>query len=75
VLSLFRTFPSEIIEHVELFDHYKGKNLPQDMKSVGIRVTYRSKDRTLVEGEVESVHCALVERVLQKTGAIIRGTN
>ena len=30
VVALFRTYPSEIIEHVELFDHYKGKNLPQE---------------------------------------------
>jgi phenylalanyl-tRNA synthetase beta chain len=75
VLALFRTYPSEIIEHVELFDHYKGKNLPQNTKSIGLRVTYRSKDRTLAEGEVEPVHLALVEHVAQKTGAKIRGTD
>jgi len=75
VIALFRTYPSEIIEQVELFDQYKGKNLPQDTKSLGIRITYRSKDRTLVEGEVESVHLALVEHVAKKTGANIRGTS
>lgn len=75
ILSLFRMYPSEIIEHVELFDHYKGKNLPQGTKSLGIRVVYRSKDRTLAEGDVEPLHLALVEHVAQKTGAIIRGSN
>jgi len=73
VLSLFRNYPSEILSHVELFDHYKGKNLPQDMKSLGIRVTYRSKTGTLAESDVEPFHHALVEHVTKKTGAKIRG--
>lgn len=75
ILSLFKNYPSDILWHVELFDHYKGKNLPQDTKSLGIRVTYRSKDRTLAEGEIEPLHMALVEHVTQKTGAKIRGTD
>lgn len=73
VVSLFRMYPSELIEHVELFDHYQGKNLPQGTKSLGIRVVYRSKDRTLAEGDVEPLHLALIEHVAQKTGAKIRG--
>jgi len=75
VLSLFRMYPSELIEHVELFDHYKGKNLPQGTKSLGIRVIYRSKENTLAEVDVEPLHIALVEHVAQKSGAKIRGSN
>ncbi|MBI5848450.1 MAG: phenylalanine--tRNA ligase subunit beta [Nitrospirae bacterium] len=75
VLSLFRTYPSDIIEHVELFDHYKGKNLPQGTKSLGVRVIYRAKDRTLAEGDVEPLHLALIEYVAGKTGAKIRGSD
>lgn len=74
VIALFRTYPSEIIEQVELFDQYKGKNLPLNMKSLGIRITYRSKDRTLAEVDIEPVHLALVEYVSKKTGAKIRGS-
>ncbi|MBI5633675.1 MAG: phenylalanine--tRNA ligase subunit beta [Nitrospirae bacterium] len=74
VLALFREYPSGILSQVELFDHYKGKNLPENTKSLGIRLTYRSKDRTLSEDEVEPVHMALVEHVAKKTGAKIRGT-
>ncbi len=75
VVDLFTNYPSEIIEHAELFDHYKGKNLPPEKKSLGIRVTYRSKDRTLAEGEVEPIHLALVAHVTEKTGAKLRGTD
>lgn len=75
VISLFNTYPSDIIEQVELFDHYKGKNLPQGMKSLGVRVVYRAKDRTLAEGDIEPVHAALIEYVSGKTGAKIRGND
>ena len=73
VLNLFRRYPAEIIEQVELFDYYKGKNIPQDKKSLGVRLTYRSKDRTLAETEVEPVHAALIDFVTAETGATIRG--
>ena len=75
IIALFKTYPSDILSHVELFDHYQGKNLPQNTKSIGIRVTYRSKDRTLVEGDVEGVHAALIDFVAQKTGAKLRGND
>jgi phenylalanyl-tRNA synthetase beta chain len=74
VLELFRSFPSEIIEKVELFDYYKGKNIPQDKKSLGIRIRYRSMDRTLTEAEVEAVSTALVGFVSARTGGVIRGS-
>ena len=70
----FREFRSDIIENAVLFDHYRGKNLPEGKKSLGVRVTYRSKDRTLTETEIEPVHALLVESVSRKTGAKLRGT-
>ncbi|MBI5074161.1 MAG: phenylalanine--tRNA ligase subunit beta [Nitrospirae bacterium] len=75
IIALFKAYPADIIEHVELFDQYKGKNLPQGTKSLGIRVTYRSKDHTLAEEDVEPVHLALVEHVAGKAGARIRGAD
>ncbi len=75
ILALFRAYQSEIVEQVQLFDQYKGKNLPQDKKSLGIRITYRGKDRTLDDAEVEPVHAALIDIVAQKTGAKQRGAD
>lgn len=75
VAALCSNYPSEILEHVELFDQYKGKNLPPDKKSLGIRVTYRSRERTLSEDDIETVHLALVEHIMHKTGAKLRGAD
>ena len=73
VMNELSGYRSEVIEKVELFDHYKGKNMPQDKKSLGYRITYRSADRTLTDDEVEAVHGGLVGYILKKTGGELRG--
>lgn len=56
----------EILEDIKLFDVYKGKQVPEGMKSVAYSITFRAEDRTLVDEEVNKV----MEKVLQglKTG-------
>jgi len=72
VLDLLRGYVSPVIESVELFDYYKGKNIPGDKKSLGFRVVYRDKDRTLTDSEVEPVHGTLVDYILKKTAGTLR---
>jgi len=72
VLDLLREYVSPVIESIELFDYYKGKNIPQDKKSLGFRIVYRNKDRTLTDSEVEAVHGALVDFILKKTAGTLR---
>ena len=73
ILNLLKGYASPVIESIELFDYYKGKNIPQDKKSLGFRIVYRSKDRTLTDNEVEAVHGTLVEYLLKKTSGELRG--
>lgn len=73
VAGYFSEYASAVIESIELFDYYKGKNMPADKKSLAFRVVYRSADRTLTDAEVESVHKGLVEHILSKTGGVLRG--
>lgn len=65
-------YKTDYIEKVELFDYYRGKNIPQGKKSLAFRIIYRSHDRTLTDSEVESVHQGLVEYILRKTGGQLR---
>jgi phenylalanyl-tRNA synthetase beta chain len=73
VLEGLSAYPSGFIEKVELFDYYRGKNIPQGKKSLGCRITYRSLERTLTDEEVETAHAGLVAYILQKTGGELRG--
>lgn len=72
-LRVLNGFISDILEKVELFDHYKGKNIPQGKKSLAFRIVYRSRERTLTDAEVETVHNALLSYFLKETGGELRG--
>jgi len=61
-----------LLEKVQIFDVYEGKNLPAGMRSMGLRFSYRSGDRTLTDDEVNEVHGRIVQRIVQVTGASIR---
>jgi len=64
----------ELLEKVHIFDVYNGKGIPQGMKSLGLKFTYRSFKRTLTDDEVEWVHERVVKRIISGSGARIRGT-
>jgi phenylalanyl-tRNA synthetase beta chain len=62
-----------IIEGVELFDVYCGGNIPADKVSMAIRVTYRSKDGTLTDGEVNQLHSRIVDGLSGQFKLEVRG--
>ena len=62
----------ELLEKVQIFDVYEGENIAAGMKSLGLRFSYRSADRTLTDDEVNEVHARIVQRIVQRTGASIR---
>ena len=72
ILEPLYNYPSELIEDIKLFDVFEGKNIPKGMKSVGISIIYRSKDRTLTENEVNKLHEEIVKYLLKKTGGKLR---
>jgi phenylalanyl-tRNA synthetase beta chain len=63
----------ELLEKVCIFDVYEGKGIPEGEKSLGLRFSYRAGDRTLTDLEVSRVHGGIVRRILERSGARIRG--
>jgi phenylalanyl-tRNA synthetase beta chain len=63
----------ELLENVQIFDVYSGPNLPVGKKSLGIRLSYRSSQKTLTDEEVSQVHGRIVRQLVEVSGAIIRG--
>ncbi|MEI7637576.1 MAG: phenylalanine--tRNA ligase subunit beta [Syntrophus sp. (in: bacteria)] len=62
-----------LLENVAIFDVYTGENLPEGMKSLGLRFAYRSTKRTLTEEEINVAHNRIVKTMVEATGAKIRG--
>jgi phenylalanyl-tRNA synthetase beta chain len=72
VLNTVREVASDLLENVTVFDVYEGASIVSGKKSVALALTYRGKDRTLTDEEVNRVHAALIEKVCTRLGAELR---
>ncbi len=61
------------IRDVSIFDLYKGKGIPEGKKSLGIRITYLSEERTLTEEEVNSIHTRVIKELEEGFHISLRG--
>ncbi|MBO3463141.1 phenylalanine--tRNA ligase subunit beta [Aetokthonos hydrillicola Thurmond2011] len=61
-----------LLESVNLFDEYRGENVPEGQRSLAFRLIYRSSDRTLTDAEVEPVHNKVRESLVEKFGVTLR---
>ncbi len=43
----------KLLESIELFDQYRGENVPEGQRSLAFRLLYRASDRTLTDEEIE----------------------
>jgi phenylalanyl-tRNA synthetase beta chain len=57
---------------VELFDVFRGKNVPESQKSLAYAFTYRAPEKTLTDAEVNTAHTKIVEALKQNLGATVR---
>ena len=60
------------VEHVEIFDLYRGSGIPEGFRSIAIRVRYRSYDRTLTDEEIGVLHAKIIAALVNKLKVSIR---
>ncbi|MGH7992814.1 MAG: hypothetical protein ACREDQ_04815, partial [Limisphaerales bacterium] len=60
------------LEGVELFDVFRGKNVPAGQKSLAYAFTYRSPEKTLTDAEVNAAHAKVVEAFKTQLKATVR---
>ncbi|NFO79600.1 phenylalanine--tRNA ligase subunit beta [Clostridium botulinum] len=60
-----------LVEKVQLFDIYKGKQIPDGKKSIAYAIAYRA-DKTLTDKEVNKVHDKILRSLEYKLGATLR---
>ncbi|NJO43416.1 MAG: phenylalanine--tRNA ligase subunit beta [Cyanobacteria bacterium RU_5_0] len=61
-----------LLDSVELFDEYRGANVPEGKRSLAFRLVYRANDRTLTDEDVEPVHQKIREALEEKFQAELR---
>jgi phenylalanyl-tRNA synthetase beta chain len=72
VLAVVKQAKPANLESVELFDVFRGKNVPEGQKSLAYAFTYRASDRTLKDEEVNTAHAKVVDALKQKLQATVR---
>lgn len=55
-----------LLESLELFDEYRGDNVPAGQRSLAFRLVYRASDRTLTDDDIEPVHQKVREALVDK---------
>ena len=61
-----------LLKEVELFDIYRGANIPEGKKSVAFSLTLRADDRSLTAEEADADVKAILETLEQDCGAVLR---
>ncbi|MEY2428261.1 MAG: phenylalanyl-tRNA synthetase beta chain [Verrucomicrobiota bacterium] len=72
VLQLAKQAKPASLESIELFDVFRGKNVPSGQKSMAYAFIYRNGERTLTDAEVNETHGKLVEQFKQRLKAVVR---
>jgi phenylalanyl-tRNA synthetase beta chain len=63
---------ARLLEHVALFDVYRGAPVPEGRKSVAFGLSLRAADRTLTDAEADALCAAIRDRLKSALGAEIR---
>jgi phenylalanyl-tRNA synthetase beta chain len=61
-----------LLAAIALFDEYRGEPVPVGQRSLGFRLTYRAKDRTLTEEDVNPLHQKIREALEEKFQVSLR---
>ncbi len=61
-----------LLSRTEVFDVYEGTNIPGDKKSVAVRMTFVSNERTLLDAEVNDAKSQITKTLSEKLGAELR---
>ena len=64
--------PDGYVRGVDFIDEYRGKQVPEDKKSVTIRLVVGAKDKTLKHEEIEASVKAVAKRLNKGVGAELR---
>ena len=71
ILETVKLFKEPLVEDIRILDVYSGDPIPAGKKSVSLRVVYRSFTETLSDRQVNQIHQALTDRIIQAFNATL----
>lgn len=72
IVKTIKKTGSSLLRDVQIFDIYRGGNIVEGSKSVAVKVTYQSDDRTLSEDDIRDVHQGIIAALKNNLHAVLR---
>ena len=72
LVDAIKNVDKTLIKNIKIFDVYEGKNIPTDKKSIALKVTIQSDNKTLNENDLTNITKKIIKSVEDKTGALLR---
>ena len=72
LMKIIKGMGKGLIESVDVFDVYQGKQIDPSEKALAIRMSYRSSKRTLTDDEVNTIHEEMIGEIRRRTGGRLR---
>ena len=72
LVDAIKNTDTSMIKKINIFDVYEGENIPSDKKSIALKVTIQSDEKTLNDNELKDISNRIVKSVEEHTGAQLR---
>lgn len=69
ILEKIDSIGEKLVENIHLFDIFEGAPVPAGKRSVSVRITYRSSEKTLEDIDVNNIHKNITDRLTMEFGA------
>lgn len=70
--KIFKNNSNNLLKNVELFDIYTGNQIDNEKKSMAYKLTFQSKEKTLVDEDINNVIDSMLFELKEKLGAYLR---
>ena len=72
ITSTIKKAAGKLLKEVNIFDVYRGANIPSGQKSVAVEVVYQSADKTLSEEDIKPLQQEIIAQLRKQRGAVLR---
>lgn len=72
VLAVIEAAEKELLQDLNIFDIYAGEQVPQGYKSMALKLTFQSSERTLTDAEISECMARIIEDLQTQLQAVLR---
>jgi phenylalanyl-tRNA synthetase beta chain len=73
LFEIIRQAGGPLLEQVDLFDLFRGEDLPAGHRSYGVGLIFRSTDQTLTDAEIVQIESSIIQQLQRQIGVRLRG--